>query len=480
MSIQTTFSAPSLTMRDILSATTVLSHWRNSKGRIMPLHLKSPPGTGKTMLPEQYVRAVARQYPGVPIGLAAHSPGVKTPADVAGYVLFDTIGGMKSSTYSRPDLFEVQRAITFHADSNTYTESTRDDEGRPIYWGSKVNGHVLDRGIVLLDEFDQADIEIRKVLAPLLDEGRITTHSLPVNVAVWAASNRAKDASGAGRGLAFLTNRQSMIEVEADKRMLSAYMQGIDSASFIEPLSATMFPVLDHRGRIVRDPTNPDSMAHPALMAFMNQNYALMTAGVPSDPNTPFLTARSFEAVSNLFEVCLRLPMCDESGQMDPSLTFSDSFIGRRSERDDMDPDAPTGDPTQRWRVFQALAGGTIGPENTAQFIATLELFDEIPTTAEIVKDPKKAKVSEKTDAQFIVSYQVSGAMTRGNGEALIAYAKRLNPSLYHNIIHNAVMRDGELGMLKSVNEFLQQNPDSMMRMMVMRANASMKQGGRA
>lgn len=467
--------APKLTIRDMIAAMPLLMSWRNSKGRIMPTHGKSFPGVGKTMIPRAGVRSMARSMPGVPCGMGIQNPGVKTPADVAGFVLFDTIDGQKTSTYTRPDLFSVPVAITYvgegkpGADSKGFVESFTDDAGQPIYWGSTVNGERVVNGLMVFDEFDQADAEIRKVLAPCLDEGRITSHTLPAGIGVWAFSNRAQEASGTGRGLAFLTNRWSAFEITPEIDGLEAYLRGEDAMDNVETLSPTLVPVLDARGRIVRNPHDVDSIAHPAIMAYMRQNQDALFAGVPADPNTPFLTPRSLEALSNLFDVCLRLSVADESGAMAEGLSFKDSFIQRK---DAANVEGVTGDPAQRWRVFQALAAGTIGAENTAQFLATLELFDEVPTISEIVADPKKCPVSDKKDAQFICAHQIANAMNRRNADALMDYGKRLGPAMYHNIVHNAVARDGEVLMAASIAKFLQDHPDSMMRMMVMRSKS--------
>lgn len=465
-------TTPKLSLREIIAAMPLLTAWRNSKGRIMPLHWRSAPGVGKTMIPEAGVRVMARSMPGTWIGLAVHNLGIKGPTDVGGFILFDEIDGKKSAIYTRPDLFAVQRAVLFVADSGGFVERTTDDNGEPLYWGSTVGGEPLNHGIMLLDENDQADVEVRKVSAPLYDEGRITQHHLPLGVAVWAASNRAKDASGTGRGLAFLTNRWVSLEVEPDIDALEGYFRGERIEDTVVPLSPTLPPEFDARGRVLRKPNDVDFRVHPAISAFMRQNQETLYAGVPSDPNTPFLTPRSLEALSNLFDVALRLSVADESGAMDPTMSFADSFIPRRSAEK---IDGITGDPVMRWRVFQALAGGTIGVENTSQFLATLELFDEVPTIADIVKDPVKARVSEKTDAQFITAYMVANGMRKDNGSALMRYAKRLQVSLYHNVVNSAVSRDGELLMVPEVGKFFAENPDSIIRMTQMQYAGSRK-----
>lgn len=486
-SMKTTISMPTLSIGDVIAAMPCIVQWRNSKGRIMPLHYKSSPGMGKTMIPEQGVRFLAKANPGKPVGLAVHNLGILTPTDLPGYTLFDTIHvpseipgqedqftTEKVSVFTRPTVFSVNRAIMFspgheRADSDGFVESTRDDMGQPLYVGAKVFGQRMVIGITLLDEYMQADAEVRKVSAPLLDEGRIATHYLPLDWAVWAASNRAKDASGVGRGLAFLTNRWAAFEITLTVDMSEAYMSGENLLDSIEPISPTMLPVVDPRGRIIRDPRDVDSKAHPAALAYLRAAADIIYAGVPSDPDQPYLSPRSFEAASNLFDVMVRLGVGDDTGAMAAGASFVDSFISRR---DSGKIEGVTGDTVQRWRVFQALMAGTIGSENASDFLGTLELFDEIPTLAEMIADPKKAHVSAKKDAQFIASYQIANGMTKRNAAPLMDYAKRLAPALYQNIIHNAAARDGEIITAPCIADWMMNNPDSMVRMMQMRAKA--------
>jgi hypothetical protein len=216
---------------------------------------------------------------------------------------------------------------------------------------------------------------------------------------------------------------------------------------------------------VVRDRRNVDRIAHPAISAYLTAQQDVIFGGVPSDPGHSFLTARSLEAMSNLFDLCLRLPVSDESGAMSPLKSYSDSFVARYDD----DNDGP-----RRWTLFQALAGATVGPDNVAQFLGTLELFDEIPSVSAILTDPGRAKVSDKADAQFLVANIVANAMNPGNAAKLMAYLKRLRPSNYHNAVVAASTRDGALMLQRDVAQFYRDHPDSMARMLVMQGRAGM------
>jgi hypothetical protein len=470
MSIKT-YEPASLSLRQLIAAMPIMTRWHNSKGRIMPLHLRSAPGQGKTMIAVQAANSMARAKPGTPIGISVCTPSVMSPADVAGFVLFDSLkevspdfdGRMverttRVSTYTRPTIFAAQRAIIYSADTDSFESVRYDDFGQTLYVGSMVRGQRLDHGVMLLDEFDQADAEVRKALAPLLDEGRITTHHLPLGWMVWAASNRAKDASGVGRGLAFLTNRVTNIELDRDPDAFGAYLNGRSITDSVVPMSLSMEVDYDEDGRVLRDPNDYDYSAHPVVLSFARSQEDKLYAGVPADPNEPFLTPRSLEVVSNLFDVMLRLPVADDTGAMPATTQPRETFINR--ERDE--------DSAERWRVFTSLASGVIGVDNARQLAAMVDMYGEIPALADIIRDPKKAHVPEKMDAQYLVGFEVSKSMRRDNIEALNTYAKRLAPHFYDSIVMNALDRDGELVQAPCLSTYFRDNAHIMIRMLTM------------
>lgn len=468
-----TAQAASLTLRQLIAAMPVMIRWHNSKGRIMPLHLRSAPGQGKTMIATQAAYTMARSKPGVPVGISVCTPSVMSPADVAGFVLFDSLKEQnpdgtettsRVSTYTRPTMFAAQRALIFHPgdtpDSPGEFESvTRDDFGQPLYVGAMVRGQRLDHGVMLLDEFDQADPEVRKAMAPLLDEGRVTTHFLPLGWMVWAASNRAKDASGTGRGLAFLTNRVVSMELEPDINALTSYLSGRSITETVRPMTPSMEPEFEDDGRVMRDPDDWDYSAHPMILGFCESHQDKIFAGVPADPNDPFMTPRAIEAVSNLFDIMLRTPAADDNGRLPPHIKPRETFL----ERDTADPDS-----AERWRVFSILAGGVIGVDNARQLTAMADMYGEMPSLAEIITNPKRAQVPEKADAQYMLGHEISKSMRRDNAEALNTYAKRLAPHFYDTIIMAALNRDGELISSPSIGEYFRDNPHAMVRMLTL------------
>jgi hypothetical protein len=442
----------SLTLRDVQALAPMLFIARNSKGRPIPLHMRSAPGVGKSMIARLIAVREARANPGTPYGYGVHNIQISTPADIAGFTLFDTrtrlAPGAEPGTYTEvqdkvsrftvPTLFAFSEV--FIADSEGSVESfTHDDFGQPLYVGSTLKGRPVAHGLILLDEFLQGDAENRKACAPFIDEGRIATHYLPPGVAVWAASNRLADKSGVGKALAFLTNRECGMEIRADMESLRGFLQG--RAHRDDEANEALLPLapINARGR-----ANDRAGHHPAVCAFADQNEDLLFQGVPSDPGQPFLTPRSLEAMSNLFDAMMIRPD-------DTPCQFEDD--------------------SRRSRIFSAAAAGLVGETAATQFATTVALFGEIPSLSEITAEPTKCRVSHKKDAQLVASYMVSNAMTLKNGEAFCTYLKRLDDAFQKNAMVNACMRDGTLLALPSMSAMFAKDPTAITRMVSAQVN---------
>lgn len=436
MAIQTNTDLNVLTLTDIEDVAPVLMSARNSKGRPVALHGLSSPGAGKTMTGKGVAMQAARAKPGVPFGYATHNVSNFTPADIAGFALFSTYGGKRYSEFTVPAIFRFTHVYIADASGNVRVV-TADDSGNPVYVGSMVDGVPVDHGLIVLDEFMQADVENRKACAPLMDEGRISTHFLPPGVAVWAFSNRASDKSGAGKALAFLTNREAQITIKPNPDGLKAYFRG---EAFAPDPILPLAPIDPETGR-----ANGRISHHPIICAYLEQNIDLLHAGVPNDPSQPFLTPRSLELVSNIFD-----SMMVESD--DRAITFASD--------------------ARRARIFTGLAAGIIGTTNATALNTTIGLFGEIPTLFQMVADPKGAVVSTKNDANLIAAYVAGNGMNMQNGEALCTYLKRL-PDIYaKNAMVNAMLRDGSLLSVPSIAALTAADPSIVVRMMTAKARA--------
>lgn len=462
-----------MSLNDIMQASACFLHAYNSKGHVVPLHIKGAPGTAKTMLARTLAMNEARAMPGVPFGFGTVNVGIINPTDAAGIQMFRDIThpddhpampGVTEqvSMFIRPvahilgRVFVADPSATPGDTTAKVRQVTRDVNGQPIFpfsiikcpWtGARLS---VRHGIYLLDEFMQGDPDVRKVFAPFLDERRLGVHELPPTFKVIAASNRAEDKSGVGKGLAFVTSRTCDVAVEHDTEGLQRYFTrtpGSDSFSG-EPVLPMRLPQFDDQGFFMPRP------AHPVVHAFIEQNADIFKAGVPEDPNAPSLNGRTMEAVANLFDIM----MCyeEDSGEVGIITTSDDPL---------------------RCRLFTAFAAGLIGSDNAVQFMATVELFGEVPRLSEIVAEPRKATVSDKKDAQLIAAYVCADGMTLKNGNAIVEYAQRLNPAFLGNVIVKAVSRNAELMGVGAVATYFAKHPTAIHRMVSARAKAAQAAG---
>jgi len=156
------------------------------------VYLKSPPGRGKTETLSQ-APAILSASTGKNIGLVVISGPLLTPADSVGYLVPRkvVVNGIEhaESIYTDPFWFRTR-------------EGKRLDE--------------YDGGIIVVDEADKMDVDVKKVIGEAALSGRLGPHQLPPGWIVWMAGNRQKDRSGSSKELDHLINRRVEIDVDDD------------------------------------------------------------------------------------------------------------------------------------------------------------------------------------------------------------------------------------------------------------------------
>lgn len=463
-----TSTLPCVPLSAIALAAPTLLRCLNSKGRPMPVHLMGPPGVGKTMFAVDVARREALSMPGVPYGLAIHNLSIAAPTDVPGVMLFDTQGGATRATYTTPVVFRISKVFYAPEGSTTLDDVLEcpavTPEGGALYAGGMVSiltpnasqpiTAKLRDGLIVLDEFMQAEADTRAAAAPLLDEGRAGIHTLPDGFAVWALSNRAKDQSGTKKALAFLTNRACQMEVTPSQDSLLAYFEGESDTTASHAVRMgldphhPMLPSYDshHPRESSRSPLRRRPM-HPAVLAFARDSMAKMVeAEVPTAAGMPFLTPRSFEMASNVLDAFLR----DEGGTLMTHDSDDESYQFRRAMALD-------------------VIGGLIGPADAAAMFGFVDLYHMLPTVPQIVANPK-VEFLERSDAQVILAYRVAEAMDVKNAKPLLAFLKRLDDAYAMLAVTKAFTKAGgrSLYTVPEFKAFFAQNPDQLARLTMM------------
>lgn len=162
------------------------------------VYLKSPPGRGKTSVLSSAPLTLSRML-GKNIGLVVISGPLLTPADSIGYLVPKRVTTAGNDGANPSDHME-----------SVYTDPFwfRTKEGKRI--------HDYDGGIILVDEMDKADVDVKKVIGEAALTGRLGPHQLPPGWVVWMAGNRQKDRSGSTKELDHLINRRMEIDVDDD------------------------------------------------------------------------------------------------------------------------------------------------------------------------------------------------------------------------------------------------------------------------
>lgn len=152
------------------------------------VYLKSPPGRGKTSVLASAPAMIGAKL-GKNLGLVIINGPLLTPADSIGYLIPKAVGDHVESIYTEPFWYRTR-------------EGKRLDE--------------YDGGIIVVDEMDKADVDVKKVIGEAALSGRLGPHVLPAGWIVWMAGNRQKDRSGSTKELDHLINRRMEIDVTDD------------------------------------------------------------------------------------------------------------------------------------------------------------------------------------------------------------------------------------------------------------------------
>ena len=304
------------------------------------VELKGPPGVGKTDVVRQFV-AAKNESLGQPVGLVTEHLSTVESVDLRGFPHNDVINGVLVSRYASPPIFPNEQKFP---------------NGIPHY------------GVLFLDEYMQAPMDVRKAAARLLEERKIGDYSLDDfgHWAVFAASNRTKDRSGTGKPMAFETNRKCEIHVEHD-------------------LDSWVDWALTHD-------------VHGLFVAFAKANPGLVFIDEVPDHGKPFCTPRSFVR----------------------SNTVLASLANRLGT-------GHHGLPVEHPLAVE-MVGGLIGEETAATMMAFLSMADQLASYDDIIASPKRAIVpkASRPDALYATSETIAFRAQPKHLPKLMQYINRM------------------------------------------------------
>lgn len=330
--------------------------------RASGMYLESMPGIGKTEGTFQYVGQLAKTI-NEPVGIVQFMLATISSPDVKGFMM-----PVKNPNSNIPDtVFSVPPWMPSNATMHV-AEPGNNSSADVTWWPEGTwKGPVPTVGILFLDEWAQAEEEVKKPAAELLYKGNVGNAKLAPGWRVVAAGNRMTDRSGVGREMMFIINRRCKLSIEAS----------------VAPWLNHVNALPDHR------------RPHYMTISFARKNPQIVFMENVPEGYDSFCTPRS---------LCM----------MDRDLRALMSPQDEARDRLPMDPAA------------RELARGWIGDGAAAQYFTHLRYADELPEVDDIIRNPQKAKVPKDVGAQMVAGYMLAHHMDEKNAKAFVDYTQRL------------------------------------------------------
>ena len=319
--------------------------------------LQSGPGLGKSQSINQYCKMLARRLD-QPVGLVVMMLASITSPDVRGFMYPQPVPGkVTRSTFTLPPWYPTEDNTTiFMPDGTVHL---------PGMW----EGEVPDVGVLFLDEWGQAEEDVRKPAAELVLNGNVGTHRLPGGWRIVAAQNRLSDRSGVIRELMHIVNRRALLEIEGSSDVLLRH--------------------IDNDLEVHERP-------HYLTTAFIRKAPDVVFRGTLPDTPDPYATPRSLF----MMDRDLRVLQTDED-----------------IEHDRLPMTA----------LASELCASFIGKGAAAQFFTHIRFAEELPDLGDILASPRTTKVPPGQDAQMICAYYLVENVNEDTAKAIVTYVLRLS-----------------------------------------------------
>lgn len=369
-----------MTLQDLLPIAE--AHYAvNAGGMTATLEIVSPPGVGKTSFARQLRGHLSEKY-GSEFGLAIRHLSTEDPLDGPGVLHISDEkddAGTKRAERTYPGLF-------------------------PQPW-EYPDGKVPERGILVLDEFGQADNDQKKATATLIDERRLGKYHLPEGWMVLLTSNRVQDRAGVDKPLTFVTNRKTVVEIIYDAEQHTLWLA--------------------------------KQKVHPKLRGFVMQNPGSVQAPEVPDHDDPYSTARSYYRAC-----CLLEQMGTVIDDVGTDETMSHSA-----------------------RLARAMVIGTVGQSTALKLFGYLKHCEHMVTIEEIMKHPKTASVPERMDVQYAVvqmmadhAFKLYEQKSTESLSPMLEYMERLPRNLQMVCIRMIVKVNKRIMMDSKYSKWVQEN----------------------
>lgn len=346
----------------------------------LAIEIQSAPGVGKSDTMRQLVKEWSARD-GVEWGIGVAFLATYTPVDLLGYMV------------------PMKREVT-NADGTTETITVADYTMPP--WMFSIDGRPLNsfkRFVLVLDEYDKGEPDVKKTSAELLLHGAIGPWRLHNGRVIIACSNRSEDRSGGTKTFDFVINRRGLIHIQPD--FLSWNKWAIEhGVASIMRLYAQKKPQI------------------------------IFSGNVPKEQG-PFCTPRSFMAFANYLER---------------------RKVGNDYRLDDED-DLTT--------VLE-IGSGIIGEPAARDILTFFKLRHETPDFDDIVAKPMDTMLPQPADAKMLICYECALKITAATAKPVVEYIERLPKEYAVAFVKAAAQRDHRLMQDKTFMGWVQKNASLM------------------
>lgn len=326
--------------------------------RANAVELKSGPGIGKSSVIRQVCRKLAREL-NEPVGFVVEMLATKQSPDVLGFGLPTkpvAPNEPMEMVFSRSPWYPKRNNMMVFLPDGSIVDKNRWD------------GPIPRIGVLFLDEWGQAEDDVKKAAAELLLNGEVGDTRLLTHWRVVAASNRLQDRSGVLRSLAFVTNRRMEINIDAHLPTWNDWVNSLEEAQ----------------------------RPHHLTVSFANRQPDLVFRDAVPPGDAPFCTPRTL-------------------------ILMDQDLRALRS------PEEIAADRLPLDSVAREVCAGWIGGGESAQYFVHIKFADMLPDISDIERDPMKAKLPGARDAQMVCAFMLAHNVTAKNGDRIIKYITRLN-----------------------------------------------------
>lgn len=352
--------------------------------RAVGVVITSGPGVGKTdTMTIDYPTALALAL-NQPVGVTTEFLATLTSPDLRGFMIplrSEVPGGLPQTVFSVPPWYPVHANTAVYEPApgapnggapNGAKGAKGANQGVTFYpRGTWPHDELPAVGILDLEEFGQADEDVKKPAAELILKGTVGTTELPIGWRVVATTNRVSDRSGVMRELMFIVNRRLLLKVTGEVGPFIAWA----------------------------DRLAPDRQLHEATLTFAELHPGVVFPEHVPDGDEPFCTARSLVMLDRVLRAL-------------------------RSEQDIENDTLPLTD------LAREAAAGLIGEGAAGQFYAHLRFWGEIPTLDDIENEPTRTKIPRGRDGQMVCVHMLARRVTPENAGAVITYVSRMSDEL--------------------------------------------------